>query len=262
MFDNNQNNSPCAFAEKAICYLYGEIDAQEKAVFEAHLKSCQTCAEEFAGLSLVRSSIVDWRNEEFLFLETPAIEIPYKKPLEFFNFANESKAPRSRFAGFRKIFALSPSLSAAAALALILFCAGVVFFAVKSSSSVEIARSDNKNTEKNTEKTLVSPPVEKEILPDEKSISLAGAVEDKNPRTVPKSRVGQKDSIVKIVDEARNHAKNLNTETSASKIKAEDVKDKKQLFARTDKIPRLNNVEEDKDNSLRLAELLGDSDIR
>ena len=63
---NNNHNPSCAFAEQIVSYLYNETNAKEKAAFDAHLNNCSTCADELAGFGFVRSSIVEWKNAEFL----------------------------------------------------------------------------------------------------------------------------------------------------------------------------------------------------
>jgi hypothetical protein len=67
---------------------------------------------------------------------------------------------------------------------------------------------------------------------------------------------------LKISDVTRNPGKNSNREANSSKIKPVNNENKKPIFAQTGKIPTLNNVEEDEDKSLRLAELFEDDDAK
>jgi hypothetical protein len=255
--NNNHNNSTCAFVEQTVSYLYRETDAQEKTVFEAHLKSCRSCADEFAGFSAVHSSVIEWRNEEFLSLETPLIEISYENTRKFYNLENEPTVPRSWFVGLRKLFTFSPALTASASLALILFCIGIVFFAYKSSSNNKTVADNNS---KSVEKEFASTPTAKEIVPNEETIASAVDNESSRRQTTSKPKVFRKNSTVKISADSRNSAKNSNRTGNVRIIKAANNENKPATFAQAGKVPRLNNVEEVEDKSLRLAELLDDGD--
>lgn len=276
--DNNYNNSTCAFAEQSVAYLYDEINATEKTLFETHLTSCATCAEELAGFDAIRFSVLEWRNEEFSSLEMPSIKIPYELTRTFYNAESDSSVSRSWTADFRRLFSRSPMFAAATAFALLVFCVGIVFFAAKSSNNLEIAGSHN-NTD---EKTAAYSTNDKEIAanaiggsteinvgensPGDK-VKISGSdikdgssdVKDKNRQTIAGSRIAHKDSLVRVADDSRN-AKKFNQEANSPTVKALHIENKKPLSARANKIPRLNNVEEEEDKSLRLAELLDEGD--
>ncbi len=269
--NNNHNNSTCAFAEQTVSYLYAETDAQEKTVFEAHLKSCSTCVEELANFSAVRSSVIEWRNEEFLSLEMPSIKIPFEKTREFYKSETDSKATRSWLEELRRLFTLSPTLTASASFAIVAICLGIIFFANKSSNKIEVADINSKNTEQiisspkitneNFSNTASTDGLEKgigETLSGEQSKPLIGDAKNNNRKIVSDSRVAQKNSIAKVSDISRSPAKSLNREANSLKIKPASIENKKPAFAQTGKVPRLNNVEEEEDKSLRLAELFED----
>ncbi len=259
MLDNhNHKNSSCNFKEQAVSFIYGEVNAQEKAAFETHLKSCSSCAEEFSSFGAVRSSILEWRNEDFSFLEMPSIQIPYEKTRGLYNSETDFKDSRSWLKEFRKLFSASPTLTASAAFALIVICAGIIFFTAKPSNNVKIAGSNNKNTE--SARAPSSSGVE--IIPDGKSIFQVSDKTDTNHKILPEPRNKRKDLIVKVDGKPKNPAKDVIQEVKFSKIKTANVENKKLQFAQTGRIPRLNNVEEVEDKSLRLAELLDDSDGR
>ena len=274
--NNNHNNSTCAFAEQTVSYLYAETDAQEKTVFEAHLKSCSTCVEELANFSVVRSSVIEWRNEEFLSLEIPSIKIPFEKTREFYKSETDSKVTRSWFEELRRLFTLSPALTASASFAIVAVCLGIIFFANKSSNNVEVADTSTKNTEQiitspsevgneNFSNTLSTNGLEKgigETSSGEQSKSLTANAKSNSRKTIPDSSAGRKNSIAKVLDVSRSPAKSLNREANSQKIKPASIENKKPTFAQTGKIPRLNNVEEEEDKSLRLAELFDDADAK
>jgi hypothetical protein len=273
--NNNQNNSTCAFAEHIVSYLYGETGVKDKTVFETHLNSCAVCADEFAGFSMTRSSILEWRSEEFLALETPSIEIPYEKTRDFYIAETDSKVSWYWLAAFRRVFSLSPALTASASFAIVVICLGMIFFESNSSNNVDVAGIDGKNTEQlislpetsnenfsneasyvNPEKTIDAASSNKETKP------LIADAENNNRKTIPNSGITRKDLNIKISDVSRSPVKNQNREANSSKIKPSTVENKIPVFAQTGKKPRLNNVEEDEDKSLRLAELFEDDDAK
>jgi putative zinc finger protein len=50
--------------ETLIGYLYGEIEASQRAAFEAHTATCERCRKELADLAGVRASLQDWTAPE------------------------------------------------------------------------------------------------------------------------------------------------------------------------------------------------------
>jgi hypothetical protein len=261
--NNNHKNTNCAFAEQGVSYLYGEITAEEKSVFETHLQCCNACAEEFAGFKTIHSSLIEWRNAEFLPLETPAIEIPYEKTRKFYHTENDSTVSRPWFEELRRIFSLSPLLTAFASFAIITICLGIVFFANKTSTNVEVATSSEKteqiNSPKAVEENLADTATNVDLEKDkgENSFNAKSTVVAKNNNQKEFSD-SRKDSVVKVSDVPRIAAKNLNAAANSHKVKTPSYENKNPTFARTNKLPRLNNVEEYEDKSLRLAELFED----
>ena len=75
---DKKNSSNCEFAESIVTYMYGELPIGEQEDFEAHLKDCQLCIDEFAVISEARFSVYQWQRSEFAPLETPEIRIPIK----------------------------------------------------------------------------------------------------------------------------------------------------------------------------------------
>ncbi len=269
--NNNHNNLTCAFAEQTVSYLYDEANAQEKTVVETHLKSCATCADEFASFSAIHSSVIEWRNEEFLSLEMPSIKIPFEKTREFYKSETDSKATRSWLEELRRLFTLSPALTASASFAIVAICFGIIFFANKSSNKFEVADINSKNTEQivsspkitnedfsNTASTDGLEKTIDETLSGKQSKTLITNAKNNSRKTIPDSRVERKNSIAKVSDVSRNPVKSLNQEANSPKIKAASIENKKPTFAQTGRIPRLNNIEEEEDKSLRLAELFED----
>jgi hypothetical protein len=274
MLDNiNHNNSTCSFGEQIVSYLYGESSVKEKAMVETHLNSCAVCAEDFAGFGMARSSILEWRNEEFLSLETPLIEIPYEKQRDFYNAKAGSNVLRDWIAALRRVFAVSPAFASSATVAIVAICLGIIFFANKSSNNVEIVGVDGRNTEQFTslpkasnkdfsvEQTKAdSGKTTDTVSADKATKSLISIAENNNRNKIKNSSIARKDWNVKISDVSRNSVKSKNPKVTLSKINLASNENKKPMFAQTGKIPTLNNVEEDEDKSLRLAELFDDGD--
>lgn len=116
----NNHNSACAFAEDLVSYLYGEIGEQEKANFETHLHACRTCAEELSAFGVVRSTILEWRQNDFSPLKTPSFELPAK--------VETVSSSRSWLVGLREIFSLRPAFATVAtAFAVMLIGAGLFY---------------------------------------------------------------------------------------------------------------------------------------
>ncbi len=244
MFDNNHHNSSCAFAEQIVSYLYNETNAKEKAAFDVHLNSCSTCAEELAGFGFVRSSIVEWKREEFSSLETPSIEIPYPTAI--------STEKQSWFGELRQLFTLSRAWSMA--LAAIVVCVGLTFLVFNFSNNTEVAEDKNKPT-----KSVVSPIVEKRVeqpiekIPDETAYQKQPNSPDTEiaPRVVPKNRIVKASNNL---TKKNNVKQNSNSLENVRKIKD----DKNTLAEQKQSVPKLNSLEEEEDNSLRLADLFAE----
>jgi hypothetical protein len=50
----------CEDKDTLVDYLYGELDADGRRVFEGHLRTCVACAMEIEGLKSVRTELADW----------------------------------------------------------------------------------------------------------------------------------------------------------------------------------------------------------
>ena len=74
---NDVTFTACEFGSAIVPYMYGELPGAEVQAFESHLVDCSACTDEFAGISLARYEVYDWKKLEFDSLATPVIEIPY-----------------------------------------------------------------------------------------------------------------------------------------------------------------------------------------
>ena len=78
MKNDSPQNFNCEFAPEIVDFVYGEMNAERKNVFDVHLNKCSNCADEIAEFSGIRFSIQDWKAAEFDNLATPEIKIPYR----------------------------------------------------------------------------------------------------------------------------------------------------------------------------------------
>lgn len=133
---NKPQNSNCDFAQQLVSYLYDEFKGHEKTVFEKHLSNCLFCKEELLGFSMTRTALLEWHQEEFLPLENPVIEIPYKVE-------NKSNSD-SWFASIRNLFNFSPVWATAVILVIgIGLILTVIYSSTKTNNDTDIlARND------------------------------------------------------------------------------------------------------------------------
>lgn len=267
MLDTNHQNSSCNFAEQIVSYLYGEVNQQEKAGFEAHLTNCETCADELSAFGYVRSSVQKWRTEEFLPMQTPAMAIPFEKsPQISVNSAEKS----SWLDDLRQLFALSPAWAAtSAAVVLMAVCVGLTFIVINFSGSTDVAE-----IKKNTpEKAIISPAIENkikqnveevsnEIAKESSSDKIAEPLEEK-PEIENLPLVAPKNSTVKVSNNTKRTPKiEVAAQTSNNSASVRKVKDinniNKAAVAKNLQVPKLADFDEVEDNSLRLSDLMAE----
>lgn len=264
MLDTNHKNSSCAFAEQLVSYLYNEANAREKSVFESHLTNCENCADELSAFGFVRSSVQQWRTEEFSPLQTPAMEIPFEKSREI---RASSTEKHSWFANLRQLFTLSPAW--ATAFAVLFICIGLTFIIINFSGSNDVAESKQIAPEK----SIVSPAIENkaeqnveevadEIAKENLSDKITEPFEEKPEiETVP--RVAPKNSIEKVSNNTKLKPKNetiaQNSSNSAPVRKVKDINNiNKATVAKNQQVPKLADFDEVEDNSLRLSDLMAE----
>lgn len=247
MLNHNNHNSSCNYAEQLVSFIYGEISDSEKNVFEAHLQNCSICADEAASFGFVRSSIQEWRAEDFAKLATPAIEI-------------NSLQKTSTFSGgwLKSIRAfLSPStIGMATGFAAVLIVAGLFWF-------LGNFRSDNSEIAGNRGGTNQNVA----LKTNEKSIEFA---------TEMKPETRKNEEIVKTpkptTQVPKNSQKEINSPVRSVQLNAANQpanKLKNSVATSSNKInnksgtrtPKKNNVpslpyDEYEDKSLRLSDLL------
>jgi len=244
-----------------VSYLYGEADAREKTKFETHLKNCSTCADELAAFGFVRSAVLDWRAEGVSKLPTPAIEIPAAEYKESFSTTVVLAESRSWFAGFRQMFSLN-SMKATAAFGILIVCAGIVWFAFSFSGN-DI--SENGDDVKPIQ-VAVTPTVEIAKKSEEESVA-----DKNNEKSLPSYQITKSTPPIKrektgspnksIIRASSNAPKN-NSDNSIRNPKEASEDSKKTASVRKKRIPNLNDVEDEEDETIRLSDLFDELDTK
>lgn len=255
MSNNNHKNSNCAFAEPLISYLYGESGAAEKIEFETHLETCAGCVNELTEFAFARSAVREWRGLEFDQLATPIFEIPAAN-VQLQPLAQNS---RSRFSDWRRIFTFKPALGMAVC-ALLIGLFGAAIFIFNAPGENEIAGSTGNQ---NTLKTVVAPANEK-ITEQPKQIAADNHENSAAPSApLPTKAVDKKFAAPKVatVKVAANAPVSKLPEMAPIRVvqntngKNAVQTDQKATVAEKTKNSRLTEVEDEEDNSVRLADL-------
>lgn len=270
MMSEKNCNTNCPHAAEIVSYLYNEIGAGEKAIFESHLATCRDCAAELADFSLARFAVKDWRDAEFARLETPPIEIPFEtSPSK----KADSAVSDSFLARLRRFFSPRPMwATGAAALAIVL---GVVL------TATTLLRSDfiveNKPVVSADNSAL---PPAKTVPPPQPAASAAPEIVNStvvsppspNKKTAPENREivrrdetpnSQKNSTVR---DSADSPKTVNGREGGENIAASSLRQSSdsapKTRARTNRpVPTLNSFdEEEEDETLRLAEMFEEID--
>lgn len=256
--NHNNNHKNCGFAEDAAAFLYGEIEKREKVNFETHLAKCDSCVEEFADFTMLRSGIADWKMKNFDVLATPVIEIPYEQTVEI------KTETVSWFDSLKNLLTFSPAMATVAAAIVLALFAGLGFL-IFSSNTEELASNQ-------IEKIEVAPPVIENKISDEKSSvkpDVAETNEDlpetntgNNGKTAPEiitKKVSDKPQPVKIASETPNKIKNIEPKRKSDNLKTTEENSPVQA----QKLPKLNTLPDDEEvNELSLSDLLADVDSK
>ncbi len=259
MLNNNGHNSSCAFAEEIVSYLYDEASVKEKTEFVAHLENCSDCSDELTAFGFVRSSIEEWKNEEIFAFEMPALDIPRLQSAKAAENSAVSDKSGSRLDRIRTFLTLSPKLAfGSAAFAVLALCVGLGLFIFNSSNESDIASNSNRNSQNefaaNVNKTIESAP-SVEITESHKTESLP---ENKTEQEQFKS---PRISAEKASENSKALPKNKSLNKKPNGTMAEtfiENKRSKTNTTQTHEAPKLSNLNEEEDNSLRLADLFAE----
>lgn len=222
----NEFDDKCDFISEAVAYLYGEMPVAERNAFENHLANCEACTDEFAAVSYSRLSVLEWQRGEFAELRTPEIVIPY----------GEVAASNGWMDGIRGLFA-APAF-AMAALLLVVGLAFVGYYV---------------NSGKETPTTVAEGPRVETTAPSVTSSEVQPAAVSVPP--VNSTRPAPVSGTERVRAAATQRAAKVVRPLTA------DLDTKIKPAAPAAKRPALLTVEEDEDNSLRLADLLDEGGV-
>jgi len=258
----NQNNSECAFAEQIVSYIYDEIDAGDKAAFDAHMPACADCSAELSGLNHAHFSIHEWKAAEFSRLENPKIEIPFDKTQKPRETITVSEKAQSWFFELGKMF--KPSTVWSGAFAVLLIFSGLyllVYNFAKNdeavtgnnqpliSANTSIASPDDSKNENLIANIAIMPSIDnKEQVP-----------EDSSHESFKKRLVKSSSIAAKFHTENKVAAKNSKSVASSREIFNSNLIAKTKTVQKgkiTNKPTLTAEVAEDEEINLRLADLL------
>ena len=125
----HEQSSPCARAEEAVAFLYGEAAPEAAREFQTHLHACAACREELAAFGEVRARVGEWRAEALR--EVPALGLgrAFAPAAELPPTAGGPRA-RSARAAVREFFSLAPLWLRAGAFASLLVVCGLAALTV------------------------------------------------------------------------------------------------------------------------------------
>ena len=235
--DNDIKIDSCTSSGDLVAYLYDELNARERGSFETHLADCGRCTDEFAELSFARLDVYEWHRDEFAGMETPRFVIPYAEA-----HVSWLDAVRVFFASNRKL------ATAGGAFSLI----AIVFGAVLISSGVK----DNGFLAQGPDADAAA---SNKVQPLNVPTAPSSAVEVKN--SAPSPDITQPVPQIVKTSPVEKNPKAAGTVIRRPVKNAERIQGKP-VQARRTVAPRLNDFEDEDDNTLRLGDLLADIDTR
>ena len=220
-----------------VAYMYGELDHDSRTAFETHLAGCDECAFELASFAGARLSVIEWRREDFDPLATPVILVPETEQVTAFA---DRPTPAGIFKGFwDAVLSFPLAARVGASLAAASLVAAIVYFAAFSDrQSAEVA---NQNRPQGV---IGGPSAE---APKEPTPDVARYKPAPEPKQLKPEKIIDRHPIAHV-----QLASTRNALRSSSKI----VQPKVQTAST--RAPRLNNLEEEEDKSLRLADLFAE----
>lgn len=232
MMQNGDRPTTCDKANVIPEYIYQELSEKGRVEMERHIVECAGCSAELAGMENAHLAVMQWRNEAFAGLPTPKFVIPYGESTSV-----PSDAAKSGWlTSIRELFDGSPvlrwggGLAALSAVALIVFL-GSPMLRVRNEPSFGVDVVSVKKQE-NPEKPGVEPSSKR---PDETMLNG-----DQRRENVPAA--------------ARSHSgSSLNRKGSSQAAHVASAF--KRVNRPLRKLPSLDDVADEDDNSLRLSEL-------
>ncbi len=220
---------PCSSSADLVAYLYDELNPVERSLCETHLADCDTCTDEFAELSFARLDVYEWHRDEFTVMETPRFVIPY------------AEAKASWMDSVRAFFALHGRLAVGGAFALVAVVFGAVFIASMNRNVDVASLPKTENIAANKVKP-VNPPVVP--TPANDKVTSDPTKSEGDPSVIKVSTAGKNPVPTKAV------------------IRRPVKTPQRSINQPVKNAPRLNDFEDEDDNTLRLGDLLADVDTK
>ena len=238
MIEKNYTNTGCFTEEELVSYLYGESGETDRAIFEQHLSGCSACTDEFANLSDSRFSVYQWQKVDFARLPTPMITGPWQEP------AVHTHESGSWFEGLVAAFR-RPA-----------FALGAVSFLIIAGLAMGVYFMSTQRSNDGVAGNIQLPVVE---IPSEPSAREVATLPDTTPQNEEK-RVAAKETetrkptvtYAKVV-KAPSARRMIGSEVASTNVTPRDS-------ATNRRAPRLSDFEEEDDSSIRLADLLAETD--
>lgn len=205
----------CTHGGDMLAYLYSEMAAVDREMFEVHLAECGTCIDDFAELSQSRYPVFEWKRLEFDPLPTPRVVIPFEAP------------SLSWFDQIKTAFSLGPRLAfGGVGAAMILAVITGYFIFGGTSGTTEVAQEVKPSSSPNRVAIPIPSPTTEDVSP----------ARNENPKStdVPKP--------IKVAASSRPTAQSPKPKPA-------------QQPKRNDPIPVMSSIDDDEDDSLRLADI-------
>lgn len=267
---NNNNHKNCGFGEDAAAYLYNELEKGANVNFETHLAKCDSCADEIAEFTVLRSGIVDWKMKSFDVLTTPVIEVPYEKPAPSVEIRTEKI---SWFDSLKNALTFSPAFATITAV-MILALFGISYLMFISSGEDYTSNGATKNgvvnspviadkksasvIEEDKKSKSLTEENEKSVEPNAPEVAKDNVENNESVPTIIKTKSPEKPQPITVAKETPKKVKPVEL-----KRKSNDVKPMEENFPiqAQQKMPKLNTLpDEEEIVELRLSDLLGDAD--
>ena len=197
---------------------------------------------------MVRSSIIEWRDAEFMPLAVPAIQLPVQNVV----FTPEISESRSLLSRIRAFFSLSPAWTGAGAMAALVICIGLLLVAVNFKRQPETA-----SVEKEAKINTSSSPV------NEETAELRTTVSDDNKKT--ESEKSSEPPTIAVKENKEKSEKTpikvsqpVTTAKSKKPIVDKTIKPTKPVLRKSNQSPPptlMADEDEYEDNSLRLSDI-------
>lgn len=225
-----------------VAYMYDEVEAASRNKFESHLAACDECAMELASFADARLGVIEWRREDFDPLATPVILLPESERI-----ANVADIPARAgvFASLRELLVSWPVFAqAGAGLAAAALLVGFVYLAKFSGPNDEnfVAHRTSESVvetaeQKDSKPTTVTTVNSEKAAPKRKEVAQASLQKPVIQHSAPR---------IQLAPSRTNDRSPVVIKSSPPRVQA------------TTKVPRLNNLDDDEDKSLRLADLFAE----